>query len=231
MELADRSLILHFDINKTILLFDSVKSGSMEHMINSLFSECAWGTFDPTIPFENRTIHDWNLVSSVLSSQPPCENVVTYAEFLEFHSPTPQNTRRSVKNNFTCPGEKGTIFREKYDTTLMRVLPLQNDAKECFYILPSFFELILYLEGLQINYEIVFRTFGTDGDRIIEEYNRFCENKHPLFHFSHRLDGSNGARDRRIHFPYDTACFLRHGSENEDLFLCIVDESNVRTLY
>lgn len=36
-------LLLHFDINKTILMSDAVKGAGQAAMVNMLISECAWG--------------------------------------------------------------------------------------------------------------------------------------------------------------------------------------------
>ena len=36
-------LILHFDVNKTILIADAAKGANEVDMINMLLSECAWG--------------------------------------------------------------------------------------------------------------------------------------------------------------------------------------------
>ena len=40
-------LILHFDINKTIIISDPVSNINLDQMLNSLLSECIWGTIKP----------------------------------------------------------------------------------------------------------------------------------------------------------------------------------------
>ena len=40
-------LILHFDINKTILMSDKAQDASTDHMVNVLLCECAWGRLEP----------------------------------------------------------------------------------------------------------------------------------------------------------------------------------------
>lgn len=40
-------LILHFDINKTILMSDRAQDANTDHMVNVLLSECAWGRLEP----------------------------------------------------------------------------------------------------------------------------------------------------------------------------------------
>lgn len=47
-EFAGRArLVLHVDINKTILISDQATGQSCENMINVLLSECAWGRLEP----------------------------------------------------------------------------------------------------------------------------------------------------------------------------------------
>ena len=40
-------LVLHFDINKTILMTDRAQGANTAHMINVLLCECAWGRLEP----------------------------------------------------------------------------------------------------------------------------------------------------------------------------------------
>lgn len=40
-------LVLHFDVNKTIIMADKAQDSDMTHMINMLLSECAWGRLEP----------------------------------------------------------------------------------------------------------------------------------------------------------------------------------------
>lgn len=40
-------LVLHFDINKTIIMTDKAQGSDMDQMINMLLSECAWGRLEP----------------------------------------------------------------------------------------------------------------------------------------------------------------------------------------
>ena len=40
-------LVLHFDINKTIIMTDKAQDSDMSQMLNMLLSECAWGRLEP----------------------------------------------------------------------------------------------------------------------------------------------------------------------------------------
>ena len=40
-------LILHFDINKTLLMSDKAQGANTDHIVNVLLSECVWGRLEP----------------------------------------------------------------------------------------------------------------------------------------------------------------------------------------
>lgn len=48
-------------------------------------------------------------------------------------------------------------------------------------MLPSFFSCLLALKEAEVDYGVVFRTFGDDIVGVSREYNAFCEGEHPLF--------------------------------------------------
>ena len=70
------------------------------------------------------------------------------------------------------------------------------------YLVPSFFKVINHLRDLGVDFDIVFRTFGTDIIDLSKEYNRFCEGRHPMFNGRNgtvfvKMDGSEGGKDYR----------------------------------
>ena len=51
MEIEEKpiKLLLHFDVNKTIMIKDSVKlDGSTERIVQNIIAICAWGLFNPS---------------------------------------------------------------------------------------------------------------------------------------------------------------------------------------
>lgn len=110
-----------------------------------------------------------------------------------------------------------------------------------YHILPSFFKLISYLHHLNVDFRIIFRTFGIDVEKVSEEFNIYCEGRHPLFPIEKnpmkmeddkitesysenhsvervKMDGENGA-DRRLHFPYFCGVIKRTSEEPEGMLL------------
>jgi hypothetical protein len=45
-----RNIVLHFDLNRTILMSDAAGGRSMENTVNYLLSECTWGYISPENP-------------------------------------------------------------------------------------------------------------------------------------------------------------------------------------
>ena len=74
-----RKLVLHFDINKTIIMSDPVSNISIDHMLNSLLCESIWGVVDvgthdtsDEAKKQNKWALDaWKMCSTVPSPAPP----------------------------------------------------------------------------------------------------------------------------------------------------------------
>jgi hypothetical protein len=69
-------LVLHFDVNKTILISDAAKGANQADMINMLIAECAWGrmTVGPT----------WVPVGRLATDRPDADpQLMTYRNFLD----------------------------------------------------------------------------------------------------------------------------------------------------
>ncbi|CAG9310386.1 unnamed protein product [Blepharisma stoltei] len=63
-----------------------------------------------------------------------------------------------------------------------------------YFLIPSFFNLIRSLSACQREFSIVFRTFGNDMEEVINEFNLFCNGKHPLYNGKNKTEKfiSNG---------------------------------------
>lgn len=57
---------------------------------------------------------------------------------------------------------------------------LYEEEKDCMvFLLPSFLKLLVYLRKNKRDFSIVFRTFGSDGEKIKIEFNNLCDGLHP----------------------------------------------------
>jgi hypothetical protein len=55
-----------------------------------------------------------------------------------------------------------------------------------YFIIPSFFKLLMYLKKTKQEFAICFRTFGQDLKKVVFEMDKFAKGEHPCF------NGRNG---------------------------------------
>lgn len=76
-----RSVVLHFDLNRTVLMSDAAGGRTMENTVDYLLSECTWGVVNPEKPSE------WLCVSSASSIEPPAakegQTLISYKQFVD----------------------------------------------------------------------------------------------------------------------------------------------------
>ena len=58
------------------------------------------------------------------------------------------------------------------------------------------------------DFTLVFRTFGTDIEEVVDEISMFAMGQHPDYP-NVRMDGSHGRTDLRMSIPSSSACFVR----------------------
>mmetsp|Transcript_42831 Transcript_42831/g.70205 ORF Transcript_42831/g.70205 Transcript_42831/m.70205 type:complete len:381 (+) Transcript_42831:144-1286(+) len=230
MALQQRKLLLHFDINKTLIVSDVAGGVGTEQMINSLLSEVAWGKI-------NADTQAWELLSEEPSVCAPDESTgwMTFNEYLENILKPEKAQKRAVKTSFTEEGKIGESFRPAYER-ILNALALPEDVRaaaaaavpalaggQCF-ILPCFFELLLALQARGRAFSLVFRTFGHDLPQIAEEFNAFCEGRHPCWPHA-RMDGTGGTADRRLKLPQASGKFYRDGEGGDGMHLAMIDST------
>ncbi len=220
-----RPLILHMDLNKTLLISDPVSGVCMEAMVNAILSECSWG-FVSTNDNQSLTPRSWQPLSSVPSSAPPATHpqAITYNEFLETMLRPSKALKKQLKGKFTEAGELGGSLRP-YFNLAMKALRVPGEAEAYYAMLPSFFHLVNHLEEAQRDFALVFRTFGTDIPTVAQEFNTFCDGQHPHFTTS----CPTRTRHRRLVLPRDSGAL--HRTSNTDILkdgvnLAMASETN-----
>ncbi|GMG16438.1 unnamed protein product [Phytophthora fragariaefolia] len=119
--------------------------------------------------------------------------------------------RKVLRQDFTAKGNPGEGLAGEHQELLQHLLlpdtapsgaALQevglHESPYCF-IVPAFFRLMEYLQRNEVRFNLIFRTFGDDLHRVAQEFNCFCEGRHPCFPLEKPMDGSDGGIDRRIH--------------------------------
>lgn len=189
-----RHLVLHMDINKTVIMTDSVCNKPATTIVNEVMSDVAWGS-----EVDGRWVLSFEEPS--VKRPPPKDGngdeFVSYAEWLEIVLPgrTNKKTREDKAARFTSEGEPGAAFSQHVGRLLSS---LQRPDGSPVQIIPSFFQLLLFMKKSQRSFTLCFRTFGEDVQRVLDELNAFCEGRHPSFP-EVRMDGSDGEADYRFH--------------------------------
>ena len=83
-----------------------------------------------------------------------------------------------IKKYYKNKKDKNSI-----DENMKKIL---NDLKKNLHddhisIIPSFFKVIVYLKKINIEFSIIFKTFGNDLPLIKKEFNYFIKGQHPLY--------------------------------------------------
>lgn len=165
-----RKLVLHLDLNNTILVSDAATGQGPKAALNSFLSTVTWGKPSDT--------GGWQWISDRPSVSPPSEDAINYY------------TRFGRSTDFVDT-EMGRRFKDVH-TRHMKLLEWEGEPDKDFtqtgengkgynWILPSFFHLIekLHQEGRQ--FSVILRTFGTDLPPVLQAVQSAFKGKHPLF--------------------------------------------------
>ncbi|XP_062871856.1 uncharacterized protein si:dkey-32e6.3 [Trichomycterus rosablanca] len=172
LSVKKRKLVLHIDLNNTILVSDAVTKHGTVAALEYFLSTVTWGRL---------TKGKWEWISESPSLLSPCEGAVSY--YSQFGRVTGFTT--------TGPGQR---FRNVLDENLKLLLwpsdlPADKelsvkgeDGRLYHWILPSFFHLLQDLTSQGIEFSVLFRTFGTDLPRLLNVVHRvLTQCSHPLF--------------------------------------------------
>lgn len=230
-------MCLHFDINKTIIMSDVVSGRTMTETLSSLLSECTWGLCEPK-ELEHRSATDWVACHPQPTNVSPVPGSVTLGTYLEDHTLVSKKEQTRIKRAFTQKGNSGHQFlsfqNDLNEALRCEINAANNDqlhylSSGYYHIIPSFFRLVEYLAEMDIEFNILFRTFGVDIENVCSEFNLFCTGRHPAFVPSRRLDGTdpNYRKDLRIRLPRFHGKLSHTGFGSDGLHMVHVDCANV----
>ncbi|KDO28550.1 hypothetical protein SPRG_06408 [Saprolegnia parasitica CBS 223.65] len=238
-----KKLVLHFDLNRTIVMSDVAGGRSMENTLNYLLSECTYGRVDG---------NEWVCVSKEPSLAAPSPSLVTYKKFVDQLYPynsmasgamedvkafnkSQKKQRTALQSAFTSgPGLPiASSYTHVLDCLHFPEGALRDAAKEAaksldesglkeawsagrYYLLPSFLHFLHYMAETTsdaVELSVVFRTFGEDITEVAKELELLCNGQHPLFL------GKTLPDSMRLLPPYAT--FYRSGFEAEGTTLAV----------
>lgn len=147
---ALEKLILHFDINKTILSSDVATGKTTDDIILHGLAEKYKDRWEEGI------------------AEP-----ISYADYVKLQIPGSDTEARTLRSLQTSAFleflyENGHSYLPKVENEFNA---LRSKIKRNGEIFPSFYKLIHYLDEEEIDYSIILRTFGIDIDRVVRMVN------------------------------------------------------------
>lgn len=229
-------LVLHFDVNNTVMMLDSATGADSLKLLGAVFANASWGKAEMD---EEGNMVAWRLQHPEVSVLAPAAGLLTYKEFVDqvyvAGKSATEEEKRSVKLRrknaiwtFTDPGQPGEQLREKLEQ-INQALALPEEVRgtekavaagltgPTVQLLPSFLHMLRELKRRERSFTLIFRTFGHDLEMVEKELNALCEGRHPLFPNDVVLDGSDGKPDYRmyLHRPMGCGTFYRNPPKDE----------------
>ncbi|XP_053173857.1 uncharacterized protein si:dkey-32e6.3 [Scomber japonicus] len=167
-----RKLVLHIDLNNTILVSDAVTGQGTVAALDYFLTTVTWGKMSQQ--------GKWEWLSDSPSLLPPCEGAVSY--YSQFGR-IPGFTSAAGRRFRGVLDEHLDLLRWPEDVKANTELSVKGeDGRLYHWILPSFFQLLKDLAQEEREFAILFRTFGSDLPRVLKAVSRALnKGAHPLF--------------------------------------------------
>ena len=192
-------LVLHFDVNETILIGDEAGGDTVHDCLNKIIAKCAYVRVDdasaltakltlkvtqdlePTLWCDDQPIGSGN-DDGCMKSAPPLH---IGWEWPKDCCPYYRTAFKKRSKSFVKSAD-GKVFSsifEKLTSCMLQYSPDHNlpESHPFYRMIPSFFFTIIKLNEFNLDYSIVLRTFGTDLSDVALAIDDFANGKHPLF--------------------------------------------------
>lgn len=218
-----RTMVLHVDINKTIIQVDAAGGRTMEDVLNSNAAANVFGVVDdsgawqpvfgphdprPSSDDRRRFISYDDYVDSVYCEPPGMQDLPKAERDAVWKKVSA--ARRAASRQFTFTGAVGQHYA--YLVEEQRKCLTYDHGSRYHSIIPSFFYMVNTLSELNWPFYLIFRTFGSDLPHVLAEWRQFvlgehvCKPSGPLLH------------EMRAHYVEPrTGCIYR---DHDSLFVC-----------
>lgn len=220
-----RKLILHIDVNNTILVGDSkTKLTVLEGVLNEYMTEIVWGNVDEC--------GSWTPTDDPISTKPPNLGAQSYYKYAEnrfkkagkerwqFKEHVRRFTFHDVGKRFRPHVEKvkeslkfkGNLSENEYQV----VEPLFMKEEDGLYyrIIPSYFKLLNHLLENNRDFAVILRTFGGDGEVALKATKLYTQNLHPDMKFPSSMNLSVDLNPGKI-LPFEGGMLIRTSNGRE----------------
>ncbi|XP_051907482.1 uncharacterized protein si:dkey-32e6.3 [Hippocampus zosterae] len=166
-----KKIILHVDLNNTILVSDAVTCQGTVAALDYFLTTVTWGKMSKG---------KWEWLSDSPSLLPPRDDAVNY--YSQFGA-TPRFTSGAGRRFRGILEEHLNLLRWPEGEKGDRELSIKaEDGRLYHWILPSFFQLLEDLKRQGTEFAIHFRTFGSDLPHVLSAVSKaLTQGAHPLF--------------------------------------------------
>lgn len=194
-------LIVHFDVNETIMVGDPAGGDSFEDCLNKMICKNAFvrtrsGSGGASAALAAKSLDElcwWDgtpLCTDAEPSAPPPPLVYDF-EWPEGCVPfyKVEGLKKAHAKRFTEPGKAGCVYRQLYEQLEQAMrLPAGQEGKVDkrltldgvhWFLLPAFFLTLHHLHRSERDFGLIVRTFGTDGPAVGRALNAWSEGLHP----------------------------------------------------
>ena len=129
-------------------------------------------------------------------------------DVLQYDVEEEPSAKKNERADDEPPGEEveeidPKVLEEKIKAKYERKKNVDIFGEGKYHLIPSFFRTLMYLKKQKREFAVVFRTFGSDSENVIHEFNKFCSGEHPCFNGKNntpqvRLEGSKNSKDFRF---------------------------------
>ncbi|XP_061864394.1 uncharacterized protein LOC133626840 [Colius striatus] len=165
-----RRLVLHVDLNNTVVAGDAVSGQGPRAALNTFLSTVTWG--------RPGAAGEWQWVSDRPSLGPPCPGALSY---YSRHGRDPAFTEAGPGRRFGSLHARHLQLLEWPDGPHDAFSVEGEGGKRYHLILPAFFRLLAALHRDGRSFAVVFRTFGTDLPRALRAVAGALAGQHPQF--------------------------------------------------
>ncbi|XP_049682899.1 uncharacterized protein LOC126049859 [Accipiter gentilis] len=165
-----RRLVLHVDLNNTVVAADAVSGQGPRAALNTFLSTVTWGRAGAA--------GEWQWASDRPSLGPPCPGALSY---YSRHGRDPAFTEAGPGRCFGGLHARHLQLLE-WPGRPHDVFSVQGEPSKSYHlILPAFFRLLDTLHREGRTFAVIFRTFGTDLPRALRAVSCALAGQHPQF--------------------------------------------------
>ncbi|XP_072507454.1 uncharacterized protein [Notamacropus eugenii] len=170
LTIRTKKLVLHMDVNNTILVSDSATGQGPVAALNSYLSTVCWGQLNQE--------GEWQWLSEFPSLLPPTPDAISFSSNFGRHTEftsTPlghpfQTLFSYYLQLLEWPGQPDEVFSVPGE-----------DGRHYHRVLPAFFKLLASLCKQGRRFAVVFRTFGDDLTSLLQTTHKALQGQHPQF--------------------------------------------------